>query len=144
MFRNIFVTADLYFCWRECKLAFDCLCLLPFRTDFMHETIWSLTCANFKSWKSKRNLKLMMMVGLPSPLCLTHTHIHTDRGVNCQSNEWSRNVFQSSGGARTGLSSSHNNADIYASLWLKQGTWTSNRAPRVLCSTTSHDRSRRQ
>ena len=51
----------------------------------------------------------------------THTcaHTHADRGVNCQCNEWSRNVFQSRGGARTGLSSFHNHADIYAPVCLK-------------------------
>ena len=46
-------------------------------------------------------------------------HTHADRGVNCQCNEWSRNVFQSRGGARTGLSSFHNHADIYAPVCLK-------------------------
>lgn len=53
---------------------------------------------------------------------MARTHAHADRGVNCQRNEWSRNVFQSRRGAPTGLSSFHNNADIYAPVGLKRGT----------------------
>lgn len=77
MFRDIFCHSwPIFLLTCECKLPFDCLCLLPLRTVFTHETIWSLTCANFKSWKSKRDLKLLMTVGLTQP-SLSYTHIHT-------------------------------------------------------------------
>ena len=117
---------------------------------FTHETTPRFTCAEFKKLEVGTVFKVKGD-GRPYPPCRpslfllihTHTHIHTDRAVNCQSNEWSRNVFQSSGGARTGLSSSHNNADIYASLCLRDA-WTRNCAPRVLCDTTCRDNARRQ